>query len=197
MKKLFIIGAVMLFCVSTASFAQAKFGVKAGVNIANYAGDDAGDMDSRVAPLFGAFVRMHLSDKLAFQPEILYSMKGATGSGEIEGVNVDVTERIDYIDVPLMLKLYVSNGFNIQAGPQLSFLLSAEGEFEGGGVSVTEDYKEYMKGTDFGFNIGAGYDFDFGLGFDVRYSLGLSNVVDEGDSEIKNKAFQLGVSYAF
>ncbi|MGQ1891112.1 porin family protein [Thermophagus sp. OGC60D27] len=182
---------------STVSFSQAQFGIKAGVNISNYGGDDGDGMDSRLVPLFGGFARFNLSDNMSFQPELLYSMKGAKGSGEVEGINVDVTEKLSYIDVPLMLKFYVSEGFNFQAGPQLSFLLSAEGEFKGGGVSVTEDYKEYMKSVDFGLNLGAGYEFDFGFGIDFRYNMGLTNIVDDGGGEIKNRAFQIGVSYAF
>ena len=43
MKKVLFFVAVMLLSVSTASIAQAKFGLKAGVNIANATGDDVED----------------------------------------------------------------------------------------------------------------------------------------------------------
>ncbi|WP_010421878.1 porin family protein [Anaerophaga thermohalophila] len=212
MKKLFFIAAVMLLCVSTASFAQAKFGVKAGLNIASLSGDDAEDLDSRLAPFFGGFVNISFSDKLSFQPELLYSMKGAkysdSGSESIGGITYNYEEeskvKLNYLDIPLMLKINLGSGFNLQAGPQIGLLLSAEEEFEytasGGDMneseSETTDIKDDLKGMNFGLNVGAGYDFG-SLGVDIRYSLGLSNIADYDDGDLKSNAFQIGVSYAF
>ncbi|WP_291858753.1 porin family protein [Marinilabilia sp.] len=196
MKKVLFFVAVMLLSVSTASIAQAKFGLKAGVNIANATGDDVEDADSRLAPFFGAFVNLGLGEKLAFQPELLYSMKGIKNTSSIMGVDFDQTTKLNYLDIPLMLKYNIAGGLNLQAGPQVSLLLSAENEYEGGGESETEDIKEYLKGSDFGFNVGAGYDFG-PLGVDVRYNIGLSNISDEEDGDIKNSVIQVGLSYSF
>lgn len=208
MKKVIFLVAVMLLVVSTGSFAQAKFGLKAGLNIANMGGDDMEDTDSRLAPVFGAFVNFSLSEKVSFQPELLYSMKGAKDSytDSYEGVDVDIDEtaRLDYLDIPLMFKFDVGGGFNLQAGPQLGLLLSAEIEQEGSSsvegmnisASETIDVKDDLKGMDLGLNIGAGYDFG-ALGVDLRYNLGLSNIADYEDGDLKNSAIQVGVSYAF
>lgn len=196
MKKVLFFVAVMLLSVSTASIAQAKFGLKAGVNIANATGDDVDDADSRLAPFFGAFINLGLGEKLAFQPELLYSMQGVKTSWSEDGMDVDVTEKLNYLNIPLMLKYNVGGGLNLQAGPQLGLLLSAESEWEVGGESETEDIKEYLKGSDFGFNVGAGYDFG-PLGVDVRYNIGLSNISDEEDGDIKNSVIQVGLSYSF
>lgn len=196
MKKALFVVAVMLLSISTVSVAQVKFGVKAGVNFANVSGDDMDDMDSRIAPLFGGFANIGLTDKLAFQPELLYSMKGAKESGSMDGMDYDATVKLSYIDVPLMLKYNISGGLNIQAGPQLGLLMSADYEMEAGGESESMDIKDELKGMDLGFNLGAGYDFG-SLGVDVRYNLGLSNIADSDDGDIKNNAIQIGVSYAF
>lgn len=196
MKKVLFLVAVMLLSVSAVSFAQAQFGLKAGVNIANATGDDVEDADSRLAPFFGAFVNLGLGEKLAFQPELLYSMQGAKTSWSEDGMDVDVTEKLNYLNIPLMLKYNVGGGLNLQAGPQLGLLLSAESEWEMGGESDTEDSKDAYKGMDFGFNIGAGYDFG-PLGVDLRYNLGLSNIADYEDGDVKNSVIQIGVSYAF
>ncbi|WP_462317609.1 porin family protein [Marinilabilia sp.] len=196
MKKALFIVAVMLLSISTVSVAQVKFGVKAGVNIANVSGDDAENMDSRLAPVFGVFANVALSESLSFQPELLYSMKGAKESMSMEGMDIESTAKLSYIDIPLMLKYNISGGFNLQAGPQLGLLLSADNEMEAGGESETMDIKDELKGMDFGFNIGAGYDFG-SLGVDVRYNLGLSNIADYEDGDLKNTGVQIGVSYAF
>jgi hypothetical protein len=196
MKKVLLIVAVMLLSISTGSFAQVKFGVKAGLNIANLGGDDADDLDSRLVPLFGAFANFGLSEKLTFQPELLYSMKGAKNSVSFMGVDIETTMKLNYIDVPLMFKYNVVSGLNFQAGPQLGVLLSAETEVEGGEDSGTTDIKDNMKGMDFGLNVGAGYDFG-SLGVDLRYNIGLSNISDVDDTDLKNKGFQIAFSYAF
>ncbi|MGQ1891111.1 porin family protein [Thermophagus sp. OGC60D27] len=196
MKKVISIFAVLLLFVSTSGFSQVIYGVKSGLNFANYGGDDGDGMDSRVAPMLGVFLNVDLGNSLLFQPELLFSMKGAK---ESEG-DLNYTDKLNYLDLPMMLKYYISEGFNVQAGPQLSFLLSAKAEYEEDGSSYTEDVKDYVKTLDFGFNLGAGYDFDFGLGIDFRYNLGLSNIVDEDDfveGDLKNRVFQIGVNYKF
>ena len=73
MKKiLFFI--CLLGAVVTAQ-AQLKFGAKVGLNISNVTGDIE-DTKSKVGPLFGVFAFYSVSDKLAIQPELLYSMQG-------------------------------------------------------------------------------------------------------------------------
>ncbi|MCU4176501.1 porin family protein [Carboxylicivirga sp. N1Y90] len=195
MKKLLVIVAVL--AISASSFAQVKFGVKAGTNIASITGDDGEGLDSRTSFVFGGFAKFELSEKFAFQPELLYSMQGAAGSESYEGVNVDVTMKTDYLNIPLMAKYYVTEGFSLQAGPQVGFLLSAKFKMEANGQEEEEDIKDQMKGVDFGLNFGAGYELDFGLGFDVRYNLGLTNVADYDEADGKNGVFQITASYAF
>ena len=186
--------------VSTASFAQ-TFGVKAGVNFASLTGDDAEGMDGRTSMVFGGFAKFQVSEKFAFQPELLYSMQGATTSesfwiGE-DDVDVDVTVKLDYLNIPLMAKYYVTEGFSLQAGPQVGFLLSAKAKVEAGGEEEEEDIKDDFKGLDFGLNFGAGYELESGLGFDARYNLGLSNIGDHDEADGGNGVFQIAVSYSF
>jgi hypothetical protein len=196
MKKLFVIAALIAM-VSSTSFAQVKFGVKAALNIASISGDDFDDADSRTGTAFGAFAQVGINDKLAFQPELLYSMQGAKFSDS----GIDGTLKLDYLQVPLLIKYYVTEGLSINAGPQLGFLLSANYELEYDGESEEEDLKDYMNGIDFGLDFGAGYQLENGLGFDLRYNLGLSNILNEDDwgddAEGKNSVFQIAVSYAF
>ena len=180
MKKVLFVVTVLAM-ISTVSFAQVKFGVKLGTNIANGSGDDFEDADSRIGTVIGGFANFSIiEEKLSFQPELLYSAQGAKDD--------ESTFKADYLNVPLMMKYYFG-GLNVQAGPQVGFLMSAKVE--------DEDIKDEMKGVDFGFNLGVGYDLDFGLGFDLRYNLGLSNVFDYDDADGKNRVIQFTVNYAF
>lgn len=102
MKKILLIVAVMALVATTAS-AQTTFGVKAGVNFAGLGGDDFDGTDGRTSMVFGGFAKFQVSEKFAFQPELLYSMQGATSSYKesMEGVSVDFdrTLKLDYLNI--------------------------------------------------------------------------------------------------
>ena len=177
MKK--IILSVAAICAF--GFAQAqevKFGVKAGYVNANF-GSDADDGDARSSFYFGGLADITISEKFHFQPEVLYTMEG----------NDEDEFDLNYIRVPLMGKFYVTEEFNIQAGPQVGFVA-------GGGVA-----KDYLKSVDFGLGFGAAYELPSGLFFDARYNLGLSDLNDFpaelglGGQKITQNSFNIGIGY--
>lgn len=176
----------------SASKLKVTFGAKAGVNFATIGGDDTGDTSSRTAFHIGGVAELAISEKFSVQPELLYSAQGAVE--DFEGVDVDV--KLDYLNIPIMAKYYVADGFSVEAGPQIGFLLSAEAD--GGGETV--DLKDITNGIDFGVGIGAGYKMESGLNFSARYNLGISNINDfEGSDDISNQnnVFQISVGYFF
>ena len=83
-------------------------------------------------------------------------------------------------------------GFRIQTGPQLGFLVSAKKKI--GDVDV--DYDDAYSNIDFSWTIGAGYLFPVGLGLDARYNFGI-NDIDESGFEARNRVFQVGLFYQF
>ncbi len=138
---------------------------------------------------------------------MLYSAQGAKQSGqiyvnqEIGNVNADVKYKLDYINVPLMIKFYPTQNFNIEAGPQVGFLVNAKANVKttalGQKIDTDQDMKDYLKSTDFGLNIGLGYEFSNGLNAGARYNFGLSNISDENGGDIKNSVFSVGLGYSF
>jgi opacity protein-like surface antigen len=179
-KNLFFLIALGMFC--TGIQAQGiTFGVKAGANFSNLKlsfDSEGASPDGGTSIFVGGLVDFGISEKFHFQPEIQYSIEGAKDG--------DIT----YFNVPLMLKYYLIEGLNIQAGPQLGILVDAEGGTDG------------LKSSNFAFNFGAAYELTGGFFVDARYNLGLSNIADEvdpgfGDFSVKTKGFQLGVGYRF
>lgn len=164
--------------VSSSAFAQ-KYGIKGGLNFSNF-GADADGTDARISPYIGAFLMHPIANNITFQPELLISTKGA----EQDGWNYDYTYKLTYLDIPLMFKYAINNSFNINAGPQVGFLISS---------------KEEMYNTfELALNLGLGYDFESGLGIDARYNIGLTNIADyNDDTRITNNVLQLGVNYKF
>ena len=111
----------------------------------------------------------------------------------------------DYINVPLLAKYMITPGLSLHAGPQIGFLVKAEGEFEvdvpGGEVYGDGDYKDDLKDFDFALAAGLGYQLEMGVFFNARYNIGLSNIIDDDevseDFSRQNNVFQLSVGFMF
>jgi len=210
---------ILLIILATAgiAFVQAQenvqFGLKSGLNFASLNGDSSDEinLDPRIGFHIGGFVEIPVSEKFSFQPELLYSTQGAklkdtddfgAGLGDVE---IDGVFKLDYINIPLMAKFYAAEGFSIEAGPQIGFLVSSESETDatfnnGQTISNKEDLKEFTSSIDFGINLGIGYKLESGLNFGARYNLGLSNVNDgDGSGGVKdrNGVFQISIGYLF
>ena len=188
MKKV-LLSIVMVALGFTAS-AQASFGAKAGVNLATI----NSVLDARTSFHIGGVAEFAISEKFSFQPELLYSAQGA----KVEEDGYKVTLKMDYLNIPLMAKYYVTEGLSFEVGPQVGFLLSAKVKEEYDGDSETVDIKDSMNSVDFGLNFGLGYKLESGLNFGAKYNLGLSeiNEKNEGDKET-NGVFQISIGFFF
>ncbi|CAA9200784.1 hypothetical protein FLA105534_03250 [Flavobacterium bizetiae] len=187
MKKV-LLSAIAVMAFMSVSAQETRFGVKAGLNLSTLTGD-AEDAKSLVGFQVGGFAEIKLTDKFAIQPEVLFSTQGAKFD-DIEG---DSKTKLNYINVPVLAKYFITEAFSVEAGPQIGFLVSAK--------SDGEDIKDFTKSVDFGFNLGAGYNFTENLSVGLRYTLGLSPVNDNGDDfedyTVRNGNFALAVGYKF
>lgn len=207
MKKLFFCIAIAAVSVSGAIAQEVRLGAKGGVNFSTLSGDDLGDVKSRTGFHIGGLVEIPVSERFSIQPEVLYSAQGAKyeESGTELGVDYSykTTAKLDYIQVPLMAKFYVVDGFALEAGPQISFLASKKGELDAtiGGVTVSsEEDLEDISSIDFSLGAGASYRLPMGVFFGARYNFGLSNVNDSNTADnfkVHNNVFQLSAGYSF
>lgn len=205
MKRI-ILTVAAVFAFGFANAQDAKFGVKGGLNLANFEGDTDGlDMKSKAGFHVGGFVAIKLSDKFTLQPEVLYSTQGAKADNIQQDINgtiytADVDFNLDYVNVPLMVKYYAAEKFNIEFGPQVGFLTAAKVKATINGNSAEQDVKDQFESVDFGVNVGAGYDFTEKLSAGLRYNLGLSNIAKTepgDDSKLKNAVFSVSLGYKF
>src|SRR5690606_18002393 len=119
----------------TATKAQeVRLGAKAGINFSNFGGD-VEDSDMRTGFHIGGLVEIPFNERFSIQPEVLYTAQGAefNESGSFGGVpyNYNVTTKLDYIQLPVMAKVYVVEGLALEAGPQVAFLVADKYEFDG------------------------------------------------------------------
>lgn len=209
MKKI-ILSAVAVLSFGFANAQEVKFGAKVALNVASLSGD-VEDASSLIGFQVGIFAEFKLSDKFAFQPELMYSGQGVKESTSeiIEGytATIEAKSKLGYLNVPLMAKYYATPKFSLEFGPQVGFLLSAkvDGDYtvivNGMSVSVSEstDVKDQASSVDFGLNFGAVYDFTEKISAGVRYNIGLSNVYDyEGNNaSAKNSVISVSLGYKF
>jgi len=108
---------------------------------------------------FGEFM---ISDKFAIQPEVLYSAQGV--KLDAGGDKGDL--KLDYIIVPVLGKYYVAEGFSLEFGPQIGFLVSADAKSGGESMSI----KDEVKSTDISLDFGVGYNITSNLILGAGYN---------------------------
>lgn len=201
MKKL-LLSALFLsvFALSSAQI-KSSFGVKAGVNFSTLYAEDVDDKNMLVNINVGIVAVIPLTDFLGFQPEILYSGKGA----ELKYSNILVEGKakfnLAYIEVPLLLRMNLSENFSVQAGPYIAYLINANIQNETNNElfdSETElDTSDFTK---FDYGLAGGLEFDFSpIAVGARYSYGMANIGKErtvgGNSftfpDAKNSTFSI------
>jgi hypothetical protein len=186
MKNL-VLFLVFAFTLSV-THAQVKFGAKAGLNLANFSGDDAEDSKSKIGFNIGGFAEIPVASSFAVKPELVFSTQGA--KSEETTFTDDIKLNLNYLNVPILGKYNSTSGFFAETGPQIGFLLSAKAKV---GDDDT-DVKDQFKSTDFSWAFGLGYEMlESGFGINLRYNLGLGNIGDNEDGSLKNSVFQLGV----
>ncbi len=191
MKKL-ILSAIALMAFTFANAQETRFGVKGGLNLSNFTGAST---DLRASFHVGGFAEIKVIERLAIQPELLYSSQGARY--HVDGSSDSGRAyKLDYINIPVLAKFYVTKEFTVEAGPQIGFLVSAKNE--------DRDIKDAFKGTDFGFNFGAGYNFTDNFSVGLRYTVGVSGLFDRDYNDFgsyydssKNSNLQLSLAYKF
>jgi hypothetical protein len=204
MKKYFTL-LLILAAFTSFSLAQMQIGPKAGLNISDLSGDDISNTDSKTGFSGGVFFMYQFNKMFAVQPEAYYTMKGAKSKGTIEGYDYTATWSLDYIEIPVLLKLLIPiEGASINpaifAGPSVGFNTTHKIKVEVGGQSSEQDITD-ITSTDFGLVFGGGLGFPVGtneLGFDVRYILGLSTIDDSADkADVKNGVISINAYFGF
>lgn len=174
MKRLVLAAAMLLM----GSLAQAQtYGIKGGVNFANFTGNDADAFDGITSFHVGAIMEFNILDRVTLQPELLYSQQGAEVDGDKYKVN--------YVTLPVMVEFDIDGSLSLHAGPQFALLAS---ESEDVLAAEAENYD---------FGIAAGLEYEVANGFFIqgRYVWGQKQVFE--DSDVKNSVIQLSLGFYF
>ena len=193
MKKLILTAVVML--ASVASYAQHAVGSftlqpKIGMNIADLTDEDKSD--ARIGLAAGAEFEYQVTDIVCVSFGALYSMQGCTGTiDELDGKDVDVTFKLDYINIPILANVYVAPGFAVKLGLQPAFCINNKVKAKSGSNSAEGDGPDENT-FDLSMPIGLSYEFS-NFVIEGRYNFGLTKVYKDEDS--KHSVFQFTVGY--
>ncbi len=199
-KFLLATGLLTVIGYGAMSQVQLAVGVKAGPNFAKINTDASAmeNYENRTGFHGGAFVLIKAT-KIGIQPEVIFSQQGS----KVTINSQDYESNFNYINIPIIIKLYTVAGINLQAGPQFGFVSSAEAprpDISNPQQITVADVKDLTKGSDFTLALGVGWDLPFGLTIDARYNLGLSQIYEDApfsnqSDDAKNQVIQLSLGY--
>ena len=189
MIKILVVAALMLSSVSTfAQHAVGSFNLqpKVGVSIANLT--EFKGTDPRVGVVAGVEGEYQASDIISVSAGVLYSMQGAKGN---IGNSNDATNRLDYINVPIMANVYVVKGLAVKLGVQPGFNVS--NKIKKNNLNAVDNSIK-AQSVDVSIPVGLSYEYS-NFQLDARYNWGVSKALKWSDA--KNSVFQITLGYKF
>lgn len=192
-KWFLVLSFALVFHATSAQ--NIEVGLKSGINFARLTYPSGTDQ-FKAGFNGGAFAQLKMG-KFILQPEILYSQQGnslkiTVYSPAGTSLTSNLKSIFNYINLPIIAKYKLGKVFNVQAGPQLGFILVAKDQ-----NLVSSSYQDVKdaNSSDFSFALGCGADFPIGITLDARFNAGLTNVTTV--SNAKNQVIQMSVGYRF
>ena len=200
-----------LFLISSSIILNAQIGVTIGGNLAKYL--YTSDRKAIMSFNFGLVYKAPIAKSVAWQPELLYTSKGAqvyqpTPIGNTDPV-MKYKNHLNYIELnsPFVYTGEVTDelDFNFGFGPFVSYLTSAKNIAKNWdetttkkdfaiGNSITDDFKA----LDYGGSLMAGFTMSKQLGFHFKYELGLANLSPQPNfPALKTRNFSFNITAFF
>ena len=169
---------------------ESKFILKGGLNYSTVTkGDFDEGPDPRTSFYIGFAGEIPVTENVfAIQPELIYSRQGFETNTTILGTNYNTKYKIDYLNMPIIAKLYLGKAFNLEVGPQFGLKINEKVGDEDGG-SESNNVKDFDTALALGFS----FNFEGGAFIHARYTQSLNEVVENSNS--KNMVFQLGLGF--
>ncbi len=197
MKKVFVLIAAAIVCMSAS--AQVQFGGKVGFDLTNFWGSD---VEHGMKPSYqvGLLMEYKMSPKFAIAPEVVFASQGGKYKAiDLNFFNLDIQKTVtfntNYINIPVMLKYYVTPAFSVDLGPQLGINVYSKYSIEG--VDDAIDIKDNTKTVDLGVGLGGTYNLTDNAFVQARYTMGMTKVFDGDYNKEKNGNIQIAFGMKF
>lgn len=214
MKRFNLLIIIIIF-TTYSSAAQLSAGFKAGVNLSSIKGSGYTDPDQKTLAGFymGGLINYSINKRLSLQPELYFSREGT----QWKGPDYDQTNRLNYLNIPVLFQFRAPTGLFVHTGPQVGFLVSAHMRYRKkssvGGINnrtSQDQFIPYDIGTQrsdiinnyasaqAAWVLGAGFFQEGGFGINARYNIGLSNALKQSSvTSVYTRVFNLGIIYMF
>ena len=162
---------------------------KVGIGIGRLSGEwttlSGIDDKLRIGFVVGVEGEYYANTWLGIAAGVNYAQQG----WKFEGLGVDETTKLDYLNIPVTADFYVAKGLALKTGVQFGFLMNAKIE--------DADIKDACEKFNLSIPIGVSYEIS-NFVLDLRYNLGLTktNKPDNG-SKARSDLFQITVGYKF
>ncbi|MBR5638953.1 MAG: PorT family protein [Muribaculaceae bacterium] len=209
MKKITIALLCMIMATGSAlAQKQFTFGPKVGVDYTHFWGKKACH-GGRLNYQAGLFLEYRFTDKISIAPEVVFAAQGGKYDYKnfiyemIITTDVELTDMLNYINIPVMFKYYFTPKFSIDFGPQLGINIyskySVEPKDKAIGPKMTHDQKDGTKTLDVGVGLGLTYNITNDVFVQGRYTMGVTDVFDKNwdSDEEKNANAQIAIGYRF
>ena len=155
----------------------------------------------------GIYASIPLGEHFAMEPGVYYSQKGSQLSGRFSSerydfvnLHAELTNKLDYIDLPVYAKVYVTEGLHFFGGPQVSFLVSSKlnTRLQMAGFSLLNrdwDIDPGYQKVDFAATAGVGYTFTNGFNLRVSYEHGLQRLTKSENIRAYNSALKVSAGF--
>ncbi|MFK8105129.1 MAG: porin family protein [Saprospiraceae bacterium] len=184
-KKWMLLFGFLLATNLNLSLQAQGVGFKVGLSVSNLQGEIP--TKSRFDAAVGFYADLDYNDRLSFQVEAVLNRIGATARA------TEQEFRLHYIAVPILVKYDVLDRVSLYAGPQISFLSTAQ-------TYINEeifDVNDAVNSSDFGLAAGFTFQFPSSLNIDIRVYQGMIKVYKNAllNPVLKNQVFTVSIGY--
>lgn len=217
---------LLLFVFSFASFgafsqSPISFGVRAGITSSGMSGDAVNNFKSlldftngsiatknHTGFFGGGFVSIPISETVSIEPALYYAQKGYDLQGQLAikgadflGAKAKANLLTQYVDLPVLVKANLG-GFQVFAGPQVSYLANANLKTSAGVLGFNllrfnTDATSQFNRWDAALTGGIGYEFSNGVNVMASYDQGLSKADANRSLSTYNHSVKVGIGMKF
>ncbi|MCE5205859.1 MAG: PorT family protein [Porphyromonadaceae bacterium] len=205
MEKLRLTVVVTMLAIVTAVSAQVNLGIKGGINMSNYYGDELSEKNAKIGFHIGLSADYEFTPNSALQTGLFFTTKGL--KTQDADWNAEYSENLMYLQLPVhyAYKMDVTPGTRIvfHGGPYAAYGVGGSRNASVGNINAEWDVDNIFgdgtvqyKPFDAGLGLGVGAEFGPIL-VDLGWDMGLVNISRTSNGDIKNQNAYLSLGYKF
>ena len=204
-----IVFCLIIFSEGIINAQKFKFGLLVGLDIANAHLTDKPDIEGDLRMYYpmiafnaNGFIEFKSTGFVGFSTEPGFIQKGGLQKYDKDNKDDDVRIQLNYIQIPILVDLYMSNKLFLSIGPELAYMINARAKSKDNSYDISNLYDNEFEISGL---IGINYNIIEKIDVGLRYSHGLSYTMKilwrsgfgdyVGESKDYNQYFQLIVKF--